>query len=83
MSADILSRISEAIGNVEGELTQQCVLEALATGFSPIQVLNALRPGLEATLDTKPENFVAVYEAVKQFGKYPNPFRVSEKCIGP
>lgn len=47
MSADILSKISEAIANVEGELTQQCVLEALSTGFSPIQVLNALRTGLE------------------------------------
>jgi uroporphyrinogen decarboxylase len=31
-----------------------------------------ISPSNQATIDTKPENFVAVYETVKKFGRYPN-----------
>jgi methylmalonyl-CoA mutase cobalamin-binding domain/chain len=47
VSKDILSSVSEAIANVESELTQRRVHDALSAGCSPIQVLDALRKGLE------------------------------------
>lgn len=47
MDKNTLSSVSEAIANVDSEGTQRCVQEALSVGCSPIQVLDALRKGLE------------------------------------
>jgi methylmalonyl-CoA mutase cobalamin-binding domain/chain len=44
---EILSRVSDAIANVDNERTQQCVHEAVSEGYDPIQVLDALRKGLD------------------------------------
>jgi len=47
LSKNPLSSVSEAIANVESERTQQCVHDALSAGFGPVQVVDALRKGLE------------------------------------
>ena len=47
MGKDMLSSVSEAMANIDNERTQQCVEDAVSAGFSPIQVLDALRKGLE------------------------------------
>ena len=47
MTEAILENISTAMGKIEDQLVQQYIKQALSAGHSPIQVLDALRNGLE------------------------------------
>jgi len=47
LSKDMLTRISEAIANVHTEQTLENIHKALSDGFRPIQIVDALRKGLE------------------------------------